>query len=158
MTKKNNQYLGKAGHLFVMSEFLARGWNVAIPEVDVGDDILVLEDATGNLSKVQVKTANVTKRKEGYSAQFQLNYTNLNNVVRVPTYYVLVVRVEDNWAKPLIISQNALLGYVQNDQMGSRHQDTITLYVAYTPQTVTCSNIDLSIYLDNYQDFPTIVH
>jgi hypothetical protein len=33
MTKKFNQYLGKAGHLAVMSEFLMLGWNVAIPEV-----------------------------------------------------------------------------------------------------------------------------
>jgi len=35
MTKKFNQYLGKAGHLVVMSEFLIIGWNVAIPEVDI---------------------------------------------------------------------------------------------------------------------------
>lgn len=32
---KNNYhlYLGRAGHLIVMSEFLLRGWNVAIPEI-----------------------------------------------------------------------------------------------------------------------------
>ncbi|MEN9611893.1 MAG: hypothetical protein RLZZ628_2707 [Bacteroidota bacterium] len=33
MTQKFNLYLGKAGQLVVMSEFLARGWNVATPEV-----------------------------------------------------------------------------------------------------------------------------
>ena len=37
--EKYHLYLGKAGHLTVMSEFLMRGWNVAIPEVDIGDDI-----------------------------------------------------------------------------------------------------------------------
>ena len=42
MKKNYHLYLGKAGHLTVMSEFLTRGWNVAIPEVDVGDDILYL--------------------------------------------------------------------------------------------------------------------
>jgi hypothetical protein len=42
-------YFGKAGHLFVMSEFLLRGWNVAIPEVDVGDDIFVVKDFNGEL-------------------------------------------------------------------------------------------------------------
>ena len=41
MKKNYHLYLGKAGHLTVMSEFLTRGWNVAIPEVDVGDDIFV---------------------------------------------------------------------------------------------------------------------
>ena len=39
MSKKNNPYIGKAGHLFVMSKFLLRGWNVSTPEVDIGDDI-----------------------------------------------------------------------------------------------------------------------
>ncbi len=29
-----------------MAELLLRGWNVAIPEVDVGDDIFVVRDAT----------------------------------------------------------------------------------------------------------------
>jgi len=40
MSKKGNLYLGKAGQLVVMSEFLVRGWNVAVPEVDIGDDIM----------------------------------------------------------------------------------------------------------------------
>jgi hypothetical protein len=158
MTKKNNQYVGKAGHLFVMSEFLARGYNVAIPEVDVGDDILVLEDSNGSLFKVQVKTSNITKRKNSYSAQFQLNYTRLINVIDVPTYYVFVVRLEDSWAKLLLILQGDLLSYIQNDNMGTHYGDTVTLYFAYTPQQITCSNIDLSAYLDNYQDFPAILH
>ncbi|MEO0044264.1 MAG: hypothetical protein RL329_3712 [Bacteroidota bacterium] len=35
MTPKYNLYLGKAGQLSVMSNFLIRGWNVATPEVDV---------------------------------------------------------------------------------------------------------------------------
>ena len=54
---KNNYhlYLGKAGHLTVMSEFLLRGWNVAIPEIDIGDDIFVVQDESGTLRRVQVK-------------------------------------------------------------------------------------------------------
>ena len=35
MEKKS--HLGKAGQLAAMAEFLLRGYNVAIPEVDVGD-------------------------------------------------------------------------------------------------------------------------
>jgi hypothetical protein len=33
-------YIGKSGQLAAMSEFLWRGWNVAMPEVDEGDDIV----------------------------------------------------------------------------------------------------------------------
>lgn len=29
----------------VMAEFLVRGYNVAIPEVDIGDDIFVVRDS-----------------------------------------------------------------------------------------------------------------
>jgi hypothetical protein len=47
MTKKFNLYIGKAGHLAVMSEFLMLGWNVAIPEVDTGEDIFVVQDDDG---------------------------------------------------------------------------------------------------------------
>ncbi len=64
MTKKFNQYLGKAGHLSVMSEFLMLGWNVAIPEVDIGDDIFVVQDNSGTLRRVQVKTSTSTVRKK----------------------------------------------------------------------------------------------
>ena len=32
MSKKNNLFLGKAGEFAIISEFLCRGWNVAIPE------------------------------------------------------------------------------------------------------------------------------
>jgi hypothetical protein len=41
-----------------MAEFLIREINVAIPEVDVGDDILVVRDDNDVISRVQVKTAN----------------------------------------------------------------------------------------------------
>jgi hypothetical protein len=50
MTPKFNLYLGKAGQFASMSYFLMRGWNVAIPEVDVGDDLFVVDDKKG-LSK-----------------------------------------------------------------------------------------------------------
>ena len=42
MSKRGTQYTGRAGHLAVMAELLIRGWNTAIPEVDVGDDIFVV--------------------------------------------------------------------------------------------------------------------
>lgn len=44
MSEKFNLYLGRAGQLAVMSEFLTRGWNVAIPEVDIDDDIFIFKN------------------------------------------------------------------------------------------------------------------
>jgi len=45
-----------------MSEFLARGYNVAVPEVDRGDDLFVVQDESGDFDRIQVKTACATPR------------------------------------------------------------------------------------------------
>jgi hypothetical protein len=41
--------MGKAGQLAVMAEFALRGYNVAMPEIDIGDDIFAVNDDNGNL-------------------------------------------------------------------------------------------------------------
>ena len=38
------QHIGTAGQLAVMSELCFRGYNVAMPEIDIGDDIFVVTD------------------------------------------------------------------------------------------------------------------
>ena len=103
MTKKFNQYLGKAGHLAVMSEFLMLGWNVAIPEVDIGDDIFVVQDDNGMLRRVQVKTSTATIRKTTFSGKFNISLKNLRNISNILVHYVFVVRENNSWTKPIII-------------------------------------------------------
>ncbi len=67
-TKMQNLYTGMSGHLGAMSEFLSLGYNVAIPEVDRGDDVFVVRDDDGDLSRIQVKTANARTTQYGYRA------------------------------------------------------------------------------------------
>lgn len=93
--KKFNQYVGKAGHLFVMSEFLMPGWNVAIPEVDIGDDIFVVQDSNGTLRRVQVKTSTSKNRKMTFSGQFSASVKNLHNITTSFVYYIFIVRYND---------------------------------------------------------------
>ena len=95
---KNNYhlYLGRAGHLIVMSEFLLRGWNVAIPEIDIGDDIFVVEDESGTLRRVQVKTSTSTTRKNGFSGRFKIPLKQLRNLNRIRLHYVFIVRHSDH--------------------------------------------------------------
>jgi hypothetical protein len=50
MPAKRSHY-GMAGHLAAMSEFVLRGYNVAIPMVDVGDDVFVVDDRDGALRR-----------------------------------------------------------------------------------------------------------
>lgn len=70
---KQNSYTGRGGQFAVMAEFVVRGYNVAIPEIDVGDDIFVVKDSNGDLSRVQVKTASgkSLSRTGCYGATFQ---------------------------------------------------------------------------------------
>ncbi len=71
MSRMQNLYTGGAGQAAVMSEFLFRGYNVAVPEVDRGDDLFVVQDADGSLSRIQVKAV-IGKRRarsDAYAAQ-----------------------------------------------------------------------------------------
>ena len=71
-----------------MSEFLARGWNTCTPDVDVGDDVLVLEDSNGQFKRVQVKTASTVPLKNGYSVQFNVPLKQLSARVTPELHYV----------------------------------------------------------------------
>lgn len=158
MTKKFNQYLGKAGHLTVMSEFLMLGWNVAIPEVDVGDDIFVVQDDNGTLRRVQVKTSTFTSRKSGYSAQFNVSVKNLRNITNILVHYIFIVRNNDEWLKPVIIRQDYLLDHFENNKVGSEAKGNITFYFSYINKKVECSNQNFTKYIRDFTDFPKLQH
>ncbi len=45
----SNHFIGKAGQLAFMAELALRGYNVSIPEVDIGDDIFAVNHTTDQL-------------------------------------------------------------------------------------------------------------
>lgn len=140
----------------IMSEFLTRGWNVAIPEVDIGDDIFVVQDDNGTLRRVQVKTSTSTVRQSNFSGQFNVPLTQLKSIANIPVHYVFVVRHNDQWTKPVVIRQDYLLDHLQNDKIGSVHDSNLNLYFAYSTDKVECSGLDLSKYVSDFTDFPLI--
>lgn len=158
MTKKFNQYLGKAGQLKIMSEFLLLGWNVAIPEVDIGDDIFVVQDDNGTLRRIQVKTSNSTLRSDSYSGQFNISVKNLLNITNILVHYVFLVRYNDEWINPVIIRQDYLLDHFQNNHVGSEAKGNITFYFSYSNGKVECSGQDFTNYIKDFSDFPQIEH
>ena len=97
-----------------------RGWNVAIPEVDVGDDIFVVEDENGTMKRVQIKTSSVTIRKDTFSAQFQIPVKQLQKISQSPIFYIFIARKDDTWTKPLIIPQVQLLDEFVKNNVGRR--------------------------------------
>lgn len=142
-----------------MSEFLTRGWNVAIPEVDIGDDIFVVQDDNGTLRRVQVKTSTSTLRKNSFSGQFTIPISQLLNYpANSPVYYVFMVRHRDNWSKPVLIRQDYLLDHFDKDNIGSAHEGMVKLYFSYTEAEVKCSGINFTRYVTDFTDFPLIEH
>lgn len=70
-----SHYVGKSGQFAVTAELALRGYNVSIPEIDIGDDVFALNDASGQLSRIQVKTSTGKKLEKGdriYRCRFSL--------------------------------------------------------------------------------------
>lgn len=123
MSKKNNPYIGKSGHLYVMSRFLLKGWNVSIPEVDVGDDIFVVEDESGDLYRVQVKTGKVRflKNKTDYSVYFSVKLKQLR-AARLPNlFYCFVGIVDEGFSEIICIAQKALYELFDRGCLGEKN-------------------------------------
>ena len=156
MKKHYHLYLGKAGHLAVMSEFLIRGWNVAIPEVDIGDDIFVVQDDMGTLNRVQVKTSTSNTRHGSFSGRFNLPLLQLRRVSPILVHYVFIVRHKGRWTEPVIIRQDYLLNFVQNGNFGTIHKENLNLYFSFSQAGIECSGIDLSSFVSDYTDFPVV--
>ncbi len=142
----------------VMSEFLVRGWNVAIPEVDIGDDIFVVQDDNGTLRRVQVKTSSCTFRQNSFSGQFKIPIWQLKKIADVLVHFIFIVRINETWTKPLIIRQDFLLSYFTDYKLGSEHHGNLNLYFKYTQNKVECSGLDFTKYTSNFTDFPIIIN
>lgn len=74
---EKRSHLGMAGHYAAMSEFLYRGYNVAIPAVDIGDDVYVVEDQVGTMWRLQVKTSDAPEARAG---TYQLSRRQLREI------------------------------------------------------------------------------
>jgi hypothetical protein len=157
MSHKANLYIGKAGQLHVMSEFLMRGWNVATPEVDTGDDIFVVEYDNDTFNRIQVKTAQAIERKNGYSFQANVPLYQLQEY-DTAVYFIFAVRRHANWADILVISQGHLLDFFKDQNVGSVVGNSLMLYFSVQGKVVTCSSKDFSVYLNNFTDFPIVKH
>jgi hypothetical protein len=54
--KNKSAYVGRSAQLAVLSELVARGYKVTVPEVDVGRDVLAFLDTKPDVTSVQVKS------------------------------------------------------------------------------------------------------
>lgn len=158
MSQRQNLYVGRAGQMAVMAEFLLRGWNVALPEVDLGEDIFVVKDETGDLSRVQVKTATARPLQIGYSAQFNVSLDQLLTQ-RVPELvYVFAIRSFEGWGPFVILDQAELALEHTAHGVGSISRDDLILRFNVQDSYLRCSDRDFLPYRNDWSRWPVIRH
>ena len=149
-----SSYFGRAGHLFVMSEFLLRGWNVAIPEVDQGDDIFVVKHLDGTFRRVQVKSAHAGHETQGAKAQFSVTKSALFSTVGI-IHFAFAIRQANMWSHLFIIDNEELQNFLSTGQ--SSAGPTVNLTIRISAGKITCRSQDFSPYLNDFKDFPVLI-
>lgn len=173
--REKKSHFGMAGHFAAMSEFLLRGWNVAVPFVDVGDDVLVLEDAAATIYRVQVKSADGEERRRAggniftygqldeKDTHYTLSRAQLATAKDVELFYMLMVRWKDEW-RFLLIDRATLADlrkqFVDTPREGrtgrppvddnNARNDNLALHVTWTRDGASAWNANLKPYVDSW--------
>jgi hypothetical protein len=120
-----HHYKSKAAHMAVMAELAWREYNVAMPEIDIGDDIFAVKDASGNMWRLQVKYSQATRLKKGYSGTFGVREDQLSKPTTPELYYVFVIKKENGDWSYLILPRLTLLTHHQSNSFGQKFQNKI---------------------------------
>jgi hypothetical protein len=158
MSSRQNLYVGRAGQMAVMAELLWRGWNTALPEVDVGDDVFVVKDDSGDLSRVQVKTATARIQQDGYSAQFRVALDQLRTPRTPDLVYVFAVRGAGGWEPFIIMGRDVLLAEHELRGVGSLSRGSVLFRFVVSSTRLICSGRDLTTYRDDWSRWPILIH
>ena len=116
-------HFGRAGEFYAMSELLLRGWNVAVPVVDVGDDVLVIDDNDKTTYRLQVKSSQTTGTPK--TAKFNLSRAQLRSAQPIELFFMLLVRDDERWhflvlprAELLAIRDRYVAGHASRKRRG----------------------------------------
>jgi hypothetical protein len=158
-------HLGMAGHHAAMSEFLYRGYNVAVPAVDIGDDVYVVEDRMGAMWRLQVKTSD---QPEDILGIYQLSRRQLREVKENELFFMFMRRWGGRW-RFILIARDELADirarFEQQDRAGRRGRrpatdgdaktDTLMLKIEWTETDASGWNASFAPYLDRWPaEFP----
>lgn len=141
-----------------MAEFLSRGYNVAVPEVDVGDDLFVVRDADGELSRVQVKTSNARSTAAGHVATFKVPLRQLKTPHRPDMNYVFAVRLDERWTDFVLVDRATLYELHEVHGLGSVVREHLLLEMTFSAGALRCQAQSLQRFRNDWSRWPTIAH
>ena len=149
-------YIGKAGHLAVMGELALRGYNVAMPEIDKGDDIFVVQDNSGAMWRLQIKTSLGSAQRTSTRYQFKIRETSIQNPQTPELHFVFTMRHNARW-RFLVMDRAVLRNYVSSQNLGSLYKDHRQIVITlHHNDTATCSKQDLTNHLGDWNTWPEI--
>lgn len=158
----DDAFTGRAGQLAVMAALLRHRCNVAIPEVDLGTDVLALRDDRPEVSCLQVKACTAPHPYvdgSGFSAKFALPLKQLQQEKKRPVlFYVLAVLREERWTDFLIVSRTRLQSYtLEVRKFGSvnRTNNELEITVEFRDK-VECSGRDLTDCRNAWESLPPL--
>jgi hypothetical protein len=149
-------YTGRGGQMGVLAEVLLRQVNVAVPEVDEGEDVFAFLSGEPQVTRMQVKTANAEPLKEQgrYAARVSVPLAQLEAEERARLHYVFAVRLGDRWADFVIISRADLLRLSKSVGYVNTRAGELQLHLSFGPGTLVCSGRDFQPYRNAWQLLP----
>lgn len=150
-------YKGKAGQLYIMSLLLALGWNVAMPEVDTGDDIFVVKDKSGDFRKVQVKTtySAIKQGDEKLKVKFNIPGKQLLLEQPVELVYIFVVLLGANFYPDVLVIERNQLEYSLGLLKKKVTPGNINFYLEFDGNEVFSQSLNMTEYKNNFSAFPS---
>jgi hypothetical protein len=145
-----------------MAEFLHRRINVAIPEVDVGEDLFVVKGRDDKVTRVQVRGATAEEQRDSYIARFNVSWEQLSLPGDdPPLVYVFVVRRGNHWSDFLVIRRAVLLALHQRRAgtrlLDSRQQPQVLFRIVFRETTAMCGPreaVDFQPYRNVWDPWP----
>lgn len=146
-----------------MAEFLHRRINVAIPEVDVGDDVFVVKGSDESVVRVQVKSATAAEQQNGYVGRFvipEVQLTVPND--SPPLVYIFALRRGNRWVEFVVIRRATLFAR-RTEGAGYRQVDpddgtvNIEFRIVFRPGSAPCGPgevVDFQRYRDAWDPWP----
>ena len=148
-----------------MSELAWLGYNVAMPEIDIGDDVFAVNDVSGNMWRVQVKYSAAKVQKKSVSATFGCRKSQLEKSTTPELYYVFAFRLPPVW-RYAVFSRAGLLTHHQANGFGAQYHnnvanaDFINFRLTFTPSTNKLTygagqnKKDVSAHLEKWDEIP----
>jgi hypothetical protein len=155
-----SRHVGYAGEAAVASEFSIRGYTVSMPTIDFGNDLFVENHHTGQVWRVQVKTA---QPKKEYANHFQFNVREnaIHNPTSTVSHFFFVMRLKQTW-RMYIVGQQVLSHYINSKIMGTRSEMkggtmiTFTFVHHSTSDDVTSKGVSMKNHRDDWAPWPVL--